>query len=738
MNIIAGSEFSRRLTFWIRRLLRDLGTSEPLSALAPTGIADADRIQAVYIINLDRQPVRWANFVDEALRHRVEGGLPLMDFCRRVSAVDGRIELPKDEVSCVERSYPLEAQYYVDPDPRLLPKIREEAVRISLTREQIAVALSHIRAWRQMLADGVRYALFLEDDVFFDRTFSVQLNRTWRELPRRRSDGAMFDMLYLSYREVDRGAERTSVSPNLLRFRRGYWWLSGYVLSFSGVIRILKMLPVIGPVDLWVNHLCSALDVYSTPSSIVSQRTDIGSDNRYSILPLLSQIGVQADSSHVDLENLKGRHPVFCIGFPPLDAHVLDVALSLLGYRCCYDAWGRFSESIGLLLENNLPLLFDAYVGVACLSNAFIKLNQLYPEAVFIIPKVPAEGNELSGTAYNRMRNYFSSNPHRLLAIDVRTQGAWRSLCRFLSCKPSRDPFPRDVPATQFRPSTASTFVSIPIDMRPAHVLEHDVHPWIVPYGRLPAFGVPSQRRTRGERTGIFMTADDGSDGIRWESLTDSFPSNLSMFRKENIIAFDGGGFRILLHKQRTENKDYSSGSLASARLYRFGRFEATLRPAKADGVITAFFLHRNNPWQEIDVEFLGRDTAKMLTNVYFNPGEEGGSLNYGNRGTPILIELSFDAADDYHRYAIEWEPHEMRWFVDDHLVHARAIWEPTPLPSLPMRLYINTWPPSSTELAGELKYGDIPVYSDIKDIRVSNWAPNLIALADSEYSDQT
>ena len=86
-----------------------------------------------------------------------------MDFCRRVSAVDGRIELPKDEVSCVERSYPLEAQYYVDPDPRLLPKIREEAVRISLTREQIAVALSHIRAWRQMLADGVRYALFLEE-----------------------------------------------------------------------------------------------------------------------------------------------------------------------------------------------------------------------------------------------------------------------------------------------------------------------------------------------------------------------------------------------------------------------------------------------------------------------------------------------------------------------------------------------------------------------------------------------
>ena len=35
------------------------------------------------------------------------------------------------------------------------------------------------------------------------------------------------------------------------------------------------------------------------------------------------------------------------------------------------------------------------------------------------------------------------------------------------------------------------------------------------------------------------------------------------------------------------------------------------MKPAKADGIITAFFLHRDNPWQEIDVELLGRDTTK-------------------------------------------------------------------------------------------------------------------------------
>jgi len=239
---------------------------------------------------------------------------------------------------------------------------------------------------------------------------------------------------------------------------------------------------------------------------------------------------------------------------------------------------------------------------------------------------------------------------------------------------------------------------------------------------------------------GSFVASvDNGSaafDGISWEYLSDSFPSNLAMFRRENITALDGRGFRMSLRKLKIGNKQYSAASLASARLFTFGRFEALLKPTKADGVITAFFLHRNDPWQEIDLEFLGRDTGKLLTNVYFNPGEEGSSLNYGNRGTPILLELPFDAAEAYHHYAIEWEPHEVRWFVDYRLVHARGAWEPTPVPELPMRLYINTWPPSSTELAGELNDGDLPVFSEVMDIRIFDWKLDPVVLTASERPD--
>jgi beta-glucanase (GH16 family) len=182
----------------------------------------------------------------------------------------------------------------------------------------------------------------------------------------------------------------------------------------------------------------------------------------------------------------------------------------------------------------------------------------------------------------------------------------------------------------------------------------------------------------------------------------------------------------LTLTKKQRGKREYSAASLASRESYQFGRFEAVMKPVKAAGVVTAFFLHRSNPWQEIDLEFLGRDTTRILVNVYFNPGEAGTGSNYGNRGTPVMIDLGFDAAEDFHRYTIEWEPHEIRWFVDNELVHVRAAWEPTPVPNLPLQLHCSIWPPRSTELAGEIGDGDLTVSSQVKSITVSVWTANL------------
>ena len=118
----------------------------------------------------------------------------------------------------------------------------------------------------------------------------------------------------------------------------------------------------------------------------------------------------------------------------------------------------------------------------------------------------------------------------------------------------------------------------------------------------------------------------------------------------------------------------------------------------------------------------MGRDTTKLLINVFYNPGDEGDLYNYGFRGTPVLIDLPFDAADDFHRYAIEWDPLEIRWFADDQLIHVRPAGRPTPIPHLPMRFHLNSWPICSEELAGPIDKAALPATAEIRSVTISSW----------------
>src|SRR4051794_39073844 len=99
--------------------------------------------------------------------------------------------------------------------------------------------------------------------------------------------------------------------------------------------------------------------------------------------------------------------------------------------------------------------------------------------------------------------------------------------------------------------------------------------------------------------------------------------------------------------------------------------------------------------------QFIGARPTLMLINVFYNGGEAGDGNNDGKWGTPVLIDLGFDAGAAFHRYAIEWDPTGMRWFVDGELVSARMA-SPTPVPHLPLRLHLNVWPIDAEELAGD------------------------------------
>jgi beta-glucanase (GH16 family) len=72
-------------------------------------------------------------------------------------------------------------------------------------------------------------------------------------------------------------------------------------------------------------------------------------------------------------------------------------------------------------------------------------------------------------------------------------------------------------------------------------------------------------------------------------------------------------------------------------------------------------------------------------------------------RPDQVTIDLGFDATEDFHLYAIDWQPDHVAWLVDGRIVHERVGWDPTPIPHLGMRLHANLWAPRSEGLAGRI-----------------------------------
>jgi GR25 family glycosyltransferase involved in LPS biosynthesis len=726
MNINLGHHFFRRLKFYRKQFFRTLSYRSFHKSFAEE--AQGALIDSVYVINLKRQPERWLRIASELKREKLSDGLSLLDLSHKVEAIDGKL-LDTAVISPLEvnKIFNIRDQYTVDPDPRLLEAIRDREILINMTPEEIAVTQSHIACWRRMVAEKRSYSLILEDDIFFEHFFSRKLNLLWKELPLNDERLPDFDVLYLSYREVDWGAEKISFSPHLNKPSMGLWWLSGYVLSYKGAQKLLDLLPVQGPVDLWINLQFSKLKVYSSFPSLIFQRDDLPSGNNYSIMPVLSQLGIQSDKTHLELQQKKGKNPVFVFAQDQSTIERLATVLGVLGYRCRWDSDGFPGESLKDVLHKKDALLFDAYLGKD-IAKDWLSLASMYPSAIFIWVVTDSIKTFSQGKKSLLKIMDFAANPggfdnktHLILGSG---QLNWKKLCSFLNCQIPPFSFPILPTLVSLSPNLAP----VELGLQPDTVyLEHDVTPWILPVQRLGDYGVwpiGSGMSSYGCFQEVYFDDFTNFDRQRWRLLDDSFPSNLAQFVAENYQLAQEG-FELLLDNALpvdSHNNKYASASIVSQEPYRYGKFSVIMKAVKMDGVVTAFFLHRNDPWQELDIEFLGKDTTRVLLNVFYNPGSDGSGWNYGIRGTPVWVDLGFDASDDFHEYSIEWDCFGVRWLVDDQIIHSRNLWQPSLIPDQPMALYVNLWPSASEELAGKFFGCNLPVRANIKSIKVSSW----------------
>lgn len=143
-------------------------------------------------------------------------------------------------------------------------------------------------------------------------------------------------------------------------------------------------------------------------------------------------------------------------------------------------------------------------------------------------------------------------------------------------------------------------------------------------------------------------------------------------------------GAQLRLTPKTTGPNNFEGASIRRKTRTHYGRYETVMQPARGAGVVTGFFTYTGTYYgtrhDEIDIEFLGRDTTKMHA-AWFVDGQL----------TNKFIDLGFDAADRPRRYAFDWLPGRLRWYAEGVLVF-EVTSNQTTVPTVPGYLFANIW----------------------------------------------
>ena len=694
-----GGTLQRRLF----RVWRSLTVAVPGGRIAAFG-PGAEQIGSVIVVNLDRQAGRWRRVSKELGRFRTSQGVPMLSITRRFAAIDardGRSTAPTVDVDVV---YRVGDQLHVQPDARLSECFAaDEPVR--MTRQEVAVARSHIESWKAVATGSDDHVLILEDDIWFRPGAAAAIDRGWSAALDRCPAGLGPGLLYLSYADAGGTVDRADVCPDLFRPVRGLWFLSGYVLSREGAAALLRALPVVGPVDLWMNYRFAELGALALAAPALAQRPDETSGNVYSVLPYLARAGIVDAPSRESPRDSAGVRPV--LAWTAGEWHEgLAMALSMLGLRVrAFDGdeepldEQQMTEAFGTFDALVDPPLSCAALCAASADGRFVLLVEVGAHA----------------------RAGLGPQLLRLLAAAavVPSGGSWDVLCTSLGLVRPVDAYPIGAArgARLFRGDRPTGLSSSPAARRRRASSALDDSPWVLPqwsgWRPVPVTAQPAHD------AGPPLAAAPLTEPSPWfAAAAGTFPGNLASFERSGPT-YDAQGARLVLDEAKGGPRPYRSNALTSLRPFGHGRFEADIKPSVGPGLITGFFLHRDGPRQEIDVEFVGGHPQRMLVNVFFNPGDDGAAMAFGYRGSPCWVDLGFDATADWHRYAIDWRPDKVTWLVDGEIVHERVNWDPTPVPHLRMRLHANLWAPRSGDLTGPLRINSLPADASFRNVSV-------------------
>jgi endo-1,3-1,4-beta-glycanase ExoK len=182
------------------------------------------------------------------------------------------------------------------------------------------------------------------------------------------------------------------------------------------------------------------------------------------------------------------------------------------------------------------------------------------------------------------------------------------------------------------------------------------------------------------------------------------------------------------------EARAVASAELYQTQTYTYGRFEARVRFAAGDGVISSFFLWKPGSevagtfWNELDFEKLGAD-CRLQTNPLY--------------GAPVvdhsqIAALDADLCGEYHTYTFEWTPTYIAYSVDGVEVRrdqGEAAEAFAVNAAAGMQIHFNIWP-GDASFGGNFDPAILPIEQYLSWVRYSSFADGAFTLAWQEEFD--
>ncbi|HEY6079687.1 MAG TPA: glycoside hydrolase family 16 protein, partial [Polyangiaceae bacterium] len=255
-------------------------------------------------------------------------------------------------------------------------------------------------------------------------------------------------------------------------------------------------------------------------------------------------------------------------------------------------------------------------------------------------------------------------------------------------------------------------------------------------------------------------------DGALYEGMTRMLKENISFPTGNMALTItqgeQAGGYSFSA-ADTVATKPLASGELRTLyNNFRYGRYEVRMKaPPTGSNYIFTMFAYRTPAyllWREIDIEVQASPATTFITNLITAPAgtrvwasnieDSTTQYPYGGNGA-LPLPANFDTHTEYHTYAFEWLPTEIKWYVDDVLIRTKQDGvgkNNLAVPKESTKIVMNLWVFTSQDLGGGDPASNVyPISGQYDWFRFYKWdqddtypkagAPGSLSATDLELS---